>query len=116
MQALPELSEALRLVELGHFSNGDAELFRPIVNNLKGNDPFFVMADFADYLRAQDHVSRAWQNRQEWNRMSLLNTARSGFFSSDRSILEYCKSIWQVNQLPVEITCDIKPPTTNNQR
>ncbi len=107
IKALPELSEAIRLVELGHFSNGDGELFRPILNNITGEDPFFVMADFADYLRAQDNVSHAWQDRSEWNRMSLLNTARSGFFSSDRSIREYCKAIWNVESLPVEITCDV---------
>ncbi len=108
IQALPELTEALRLVELGHFSNGDGELFRPLLNNLTGNDPFFVMADFADYLRAQDNVSRAWTDRREWNRMSLMNTARSGFFSSDRSIREYCDEIWKVKPLPVEITCDVR--------
>ncbi len=107
IEALPELSEAIRLVELGHFSNGDNELFRPLIDSLTGKDPFFVMADFADYLRVQDNVSRAWQNREEWNRMSLLNTARSGFFSSDRSIKEYCDSIWKVKPLPVEITCDV---------
>ncbi len=107
IQSLPELEEALRLIELGHFSNGDVDLFRPLLNSFTCNDPFFVMADFADYLRAQDNVSRAWQDRQSWNRMSLLNTARSGFFSSDRSIREYCKSIWQVDPLPVEITCDV---------
>ncbi len=106
IQALPELSESLRLIELGHFSNGDTELFKPLLNNLVGNDPFFVMADFADYLRAQDNVSRAWQDPQEWNRMSLLNTARSSFFSSDRSIREYCNSIWNVDAFPVEITCE----------
>ncbi len=108
IQSLPELSEALRLLELGHFSNGDGELFRPLINNLKENDPFFVMADFADYLKAQDNVSQAWANTQEWNRMSLLNTARSGFFSSDRSIREYCNNIWGVGSLPVEITCDVR--------
>ncbi len=106
IQDLPELSEALRLVELGHFSNGDTELFKPILESLTGTDPFFVMADFADYLRAQDEVSKAWTNREAWNRMSLLNTARSGFFSSDRSIRNYCDSIWKVSPLPVEITCD----------
>ena len=112
IQALPELAEALRLVELGHFSNGDSDLFRPLLNNLRGNDPFFVMADFADYMRVQDNVSRAWQDRQEWNRMSLLNTARSGFFSSDRSIREYCKSIWHVEPFPVKITCEINSNAT----
>ncbi len=107
IKSVPELYEALRLIEVGHFSNGDGELFRPLLNNLTGNDPFFVMADFADYLRAQDNVSRSWTNRFEWNRMSLLNIARSGFFSSDRSIREYCQTIWNVKPLPVEITCDV---------
>ncbi len=101
-----ELQETLKLIEVGHFSNGDSELFRPIINILTGNDPFFVMADFDDYLCAQDEVSKAWKKSQKWNRMALLNTARSGFFSSDRSIREYCKSIWKVKPLPVEISCE----------
>ncbi len=104
---LPELSEALKLIEVGHFSNGDTELFRPLLNSLTGYDPFFVMADFADYLNTQDKVSIAWKDRKEWNRMALLNTARSGFFSSDRSIREYCSSIWNVDPLKVEITCNV---------
>ena len=108
INAMPELQEALRLIEMGHFSNGDSELFRPLLDNLTGNDPFFVMADFADYLRAQEAVSLAWTDRMHWNRMSLLNTARTGFFSSDRSIGEYCKNIWAVDPLNVEITCDVR--------
>ncbi len=108
IESLPELAEAIRLVEIGHFSNGDGELFRPLIDNLSGNDPFFVMADFADYLRAQDAVSLAWTDRHHWNRMSVLNTARSGFFSSDRSIRDYCRDIWNVEAMPVEITCDVR--------
>ncbi|WP_320676030.1 glycogen/starch/alpha-glucan phosphorylase [Prochlorococcus sp. MIT 1300] len=107
IEELPELEEALHLIDLGHFSNGDTELFKPLTNNLRTRDPFFVMADFADYLRAQDSVNRAWIDKKEWNRMSLINCARSGFFSSDRSIMEYCNSIWNVEPLPVEITCDV---------
>ena len=106
--AIPELQEALRLIEMGHFSNGDGELFRPLMDNLTGNDPFFVMADFGDYVRAQEAVSLAWTDRMHWNRMSLLNTARTGFFSSDRSIAEYCRNIWNVDPLNVEITCDVR--------
>ena len=64
------------------------------------------MADFADYVRAQDEVSLAWSDQMHWQRMSVLNTARSGFFSSDRSIREYCKNIWNVDPLNLEITCD----------
>ena len=105
--AIPELAEAIRLIEMGHFSNGDGELFRPLLDNLTGNDPFFVMADFAAYLRAQDAVSRAWTDRMHWNRMSVLNVARTGFFSSDRSIRDYCREIWNVEPMPVDITCDI---------
>jgi starch phosphorylase len=107
VESVPELAEAIRLVEMGHFSNGDGELFRPLIDNLTGNDPFFVMADFADYLRAQDAVSLAWTDRHHWNRMSVLNSARSGFFSSDRSIRDYCRDIWKVEPMPVEITCDV---------
>jgi starch phosphorylase len=108
INAMPELQEALRLIEMGHFSNGDSELFRPLLDNLTGHDPFFVMADFADYLRAQEAVSLAWTDRMHWNRMSLLNTARTGFFSSDRSIGEYCENIWNVGPLNVDITCDVR--------
>lgn len=105
VQSTPELAEAVHLIESGHFSNGDVDLFRPLLDNLTGSDPFFVMADFADYLRAQDSVSQAWSDRIRWNRMSVLNSARSGFFSSDRSIQEYCDQIWKVDPLRVDITC-----------
>ena len=103
---MPELAEILRLVEQGHFSNGDGDLFRPLLENLTGRDPFFVLADFNDYLRAQAEVDRTWANRGLWNRMSLLNSARSGFFSSDRSIKEYAERIWEAESFPVTITCE----------
>jgi starch phosphorylase len=105
--AEPELGEVLRLIEQGHFSQGDGELFRPLLENLTGKDPFFVLADFADYLRVQSAVSSAWANRARWNRMSVLNSARTGFFSSDRSIQEYATRIWQAEKYPVTITCEI---------
>ncbi len=107
INAIPELREVLRLIEQGHFSNGDGEMFRPLLQNLTGNDPFFVLADFHDYLRAQDEVDQAWADRGRWNRMSLLNTARTGFFSSDRSIREYAQRIWQAEEFPVTITCEL---------
>ena len=91
-----ELREVLNLVDVGHFSCGDRDIFRPLLDNLCYYDPFFVFADFSDYLDAQDRVSRAWTNRDAWNRMSLLNIARSGFFSSDRSIRDYCSKIWSI--------------------
>ena len=103
----PELPEVLRLVEQGHFSNGDTDLFRPLLENLTGRDPYFVLVDFHDYLRAQDQVSQAWADRPRWNRMSLLNTARTGFFSSDRSIRDYAQRIWRAEAFPVTITCEL---------
>jgi starch phosphorylase len=108
ISSMPELAEVLRLIEQGHFSNGDSDLFRPLLQNLTGRDPFCVLADFDDYLRAQAEVDHAWVDRRRWNRMSLLNSARSGFFSSDRSIREYAQRIWQAEAYPVSITCEME--------
>ena len=90
-----ELWETINLIKSGHFSQGDKEMFNPLLDNLLNHDPFCVFADFSDYLDAQDRVSSAWQDHDRWNKMSLINIARSGFFSSDRSIREYCKLIWE---------------------
>ena len=103
----PLLQQVMNLVEQGHFSNGDTEIFQPLVDNLINHDPFFVFADFEDYLRAQEEVSQAWLDRSRWNRMSLLNSARNGFFSSDRSVREYCDHIWKVQPFPVEVKCEL---------
>ncbi|MCP9775750.1 glycogen/starch/alpha-glucan phosphorylase [Cyanobium sp. WAJ14-Wanaka] len=105
--SMPELTEILRLIEQGHFSHGDSDLFRQLLQNLTGSDPFFVLTDFNDYLRAQGEVDQAWLNRPHWNRMSLLNTARTGFFSSDRSIKDYAKRIWKAESYPVTITSEL---------
>ena len=68
-----ELGEAIRLIEGGHFSAGDRDMFSPLISNLKNHDPFFVMADFEDYINAQDKVSQAWTNKDTWNRMSSVS-------------------------------------------
>ena len=91
-----EVWEVINLIKGGHFSQGDKDYFAPLVDNLMNYDPFCVFADFADYCDAQDRVSRAWVNRDAWNRMSVINTACSGFFSSDRSIRDYCTKIWGI--------------------
>ena len=90
------LFESIELIKSGHFSNGKKNAFISIINNLLESDPFCVCADFADYSRAQNVVDNTWSNREEWNRRSLINIARSGFFSSDRSIQDYCDNIWKV--------------------
>jgi starch phosphorylase len=91
-----ELWEAVNLIKGGHFSQGDRDKFDPLMDNLMNHDPFCVFADFSEYLDAQDRVSSAWKDRDRWNRMSVINTARSGFFSSDRSIKDYCEKIWGI--------------------
>ena len=103
VEANPELRGVLELIERGYFANGDRELFRPIVENLVRTDPFLVLADFAAYLACQDEVSAAWADQERWTKMSILNTARSGKFSSDRSIREYCEEIWGVRELAVRL-------------
>ncbi len=67
-------------------ADGDREMFRPLVESLLNFDPFLVLADYADYLQCQERVSAAWRDQAHWTRMSILNTARAGKFSSDRSI------------------------------
>jgi starch phosphorylase len=96
-----ELREVLDLIAAGTFSRGDRELFAPLLENLRQSDPFLVLADFAAYLACQERVSVAWSDRERWTRMSILNTARGGHFSSDRSIREYCDGIWKAQAVPI---------------
>ena len=97
----PGLSAALDLVADGRFSRGDREMFRPLVDNLTSSDPFLVLADFAAYVAAQERAAAAWLDRDNWTRMSIANVARSGKFSSDRSIREYATRIWSLH--PVDV-------------
>jgi len=98
-----ELRATLELIGNGHFSHGNTEVFRPLVENLRQSDPFLVLADYAAYVACQELVSAAWQDTENWTRMSILNTARSGKFSSDRAINEYCEEIWRVQPVTVTI-------------
>jgi starch phosphorylase len=96
-----ELRDALDLIASGHFSRGDTAVFAPLVDNLRYSDPFLVCADYAAYVACQEQVNGAWQDADRWTRMSILNSARSGKFSSDRAIREYCDEIWHVAEVPV---------------
>ncbi len=93
----------LELIASGRFSRGDTDVFRPLVDNLRYDDPFLVLADYASYVDCQERVSAAWQDTDAWTRMSILNTARSGKFSSDRAIAEYCDEIWNVRPVTVKV-------------
>jgi starch phosphorylase len=100
-QEEPALRAAIELIGSGECSGGDRALYRPLLDGLLGHDPFFVLADFADYVRAQREVDALWSRPDRWTRASILNTARSGRFSSDRSVREYAASIWGVKPVPV---------------
>jgi starch phosphorylase len=92
----PHLREAIDQIRSGYFSRGDGELFRPLVDTLLNHDPFLLLADYQSYIECQDRVSEAFLDGKKWTEMSILNVARAGKFSSDRSIREYCERIWQV--------------------
>jgi len=92
----PLLREVLDGLRDGRFSNGDRDLFAPLVNDLVNSDRYFVLADFDAYVAAQVEASKAYVDISRWGTMSLLNTARSGKFSSDRTIREYCEDIWKL--------------------
>ena len=102
----PELKGVIDSLASGFFSKGDTELFKPIVDNLLYDDPYLLLADYASYIESQDAVSRTYKDIEAWSRMSILNVARMGKFSSDRSISEYAKDIWKVDAVPVEVKDD----------
>ncbi len=104
----PVAREAIELIGSGHFSEGDCDLFHPLLANLCGSDPFRVCADLGDYRRAQNEVDAVWCDPERWRRMSVLNTARCGHFSSDRSIREYAERIWKVQPVPIS-SCSLVP-------
>ncbi len=101
IDANPELAAVLDLISTGEFSQGDSHVFAPLVSNLTDHDYFLVLADYADYIRSQDEVGATWRDVPAWTRMSILNSARSGKFSSDRAIAEYCDEIWNVGPVTI---------------
>ena len=100
-----ELREAIDLIDAGFFTNGDRTVFRPLVESLLTRDDYMLLADYQAYVDCQERVSDAYRDRTNWTRMSILNTARVGRFSSDRSIRDYCRDIW-----------DVRPMATPDQR
>jgi len=99
----PELRAVIDLIAGGCFSQGDREVFRPLVDNLLQSDPYLALADFQAYADCQGDVDMAYRDTEHWSRMSILNTARSGSFSSDRTIREYCEDIWHVEPVPIDL-------------
>jgi starch phosphorylase len=94
-----DIREVIDRIRSGEFSRGDGARFKPLIDSVLGYDPYFVLRDFRSYVDCQQKASDAFRDPSGWARMSILNVARSGKFSSDRSIREYCEKIW--NAKPV---------------
>jgi starch phosphorylase len=102
-QADATLKAAVDAVAAGDFSRGVPNRFKALTDSLLYQDTYLVLADFPAYAACQRQVDRAYRDEQRWTRMSILNVARMGKFSSDRSIREYCDEIWKVKPVPVEL-------------
>jgi starch phosphorylase len=97
----PNLSQIVQLFHSGHWSQFEAGIFDPILAAIRSpHDPWMVAADFASYVEAQERVDRAYRDQTDWTRMSILNTAASGKFSTDRTMREYNDEIWQLETVP----------------
>ena len=99
----PGLKAVIDLIASGHFSAGDSGLFRPLVDALLYHDDYLLLADYQSYVECQDAAARAYADAERWTRMSILNVARAGRFSSDRAIREYCEEIWNVRPVNIKI-------------
>jgi len=100
----PLLREVIELLRGGHFSPNEPDLFRPLLDTLMDHDEYMLFADFQPYIDCQNEVAKAYSDRDRWTRMSILNTARMGKFSSDRAIKEYCRDIWKAAPVKVDLT------------
>jgi len=96
-QSDPRLREALDLIASGAFSPDDCSLFRPLVDSLLSDDPYFCLADFASYADTQERLARAYLDSRGWAKMAIQNVSRVGGFSSDRTIRQYAEEIWKIS-------------------
>jgi starch phosphorylase len=105
-EANAELRGVIDMIAAGAFSRGDAGMFMPLIDSLLNKDEFMVLVDYAAYVECQKQVGEAFGKPEQWIRMSILNVARMGKFSSDRAIAEYCRDIWHVDPVPVAMPAD----------
>ncbi|MDP6211401.1 MAG: glycogen/starch/alpha-glucan phosphorylase [SAR324 cluster bacterium] len=99
----PGLREALSMINTGYFNRDKPHLYNDLYNSLVFEDKYMLLEDFASYVECQQRVIKTWQEPEKWTRMSILNTAASGKFSSDRTIAEYAKDIWELEPVTVEL-------------
>ncbi|MCL1463252.1 glycogen/starch/alpha-glucan phosphorylase [Argonema galeatum] len=99
----PELKLAIDRISSGFFSHGDPNLFKPLLDTLLYHDEYMLLADYRSYIECQELVSQAYLDVENWTRMTILNVARMGKFSSDRSIWDYCQDIWKIQPIKIEL-------------
>jgi glycogen phosphorylase len=97
----PLLKQVIDLIYDGFFSPEERKLFHPLINNLLEHDPFLVLADFDSYRQSQEKVCKTYLDQKLWTKMAILNVARMGKFSSDRTIKEYNRDIWKAEPLQI---------------
>jgi len=101
--ALGVVRRVLDLITSGFFCPDHPETFRPIVDKLLSSDPFLLLADYRSYVECQEQVAKAYEDQDKWAKMAILNVARMGKFSSDRTIDEYAKEIWHAKACPISL-------------
>ncbi len=109
----PELKAAIDALTSGAFSGGDRQAVEAVLSSILGWDEYLVLADYRSYIDCHDQaVGPAWTDQDQWTRMSILNTARSGYFSSDRTVRDYNRDIWHTKPVPVPpyAAPDAQPP------
>ena len=94
------------MIANGFFSGSEPQLFKTITDSLLSSDYYMLLADFASYVKCQGEVSEVYKDQEKWTKMSILNVANMGTFSSDRTVKEYADEIWNVK--PVNIAIPIK--------
>jgi starch phosphorylase len=97
----PSLARVMRLLEQGHFNQFEPGIFDPLIGSIRDpHDPWMVAADFASYVEAQERAATTYSDRQSWLTSSILNSAYSGKFSTDRTMREYNQEIWKLKSVP----------------
>jgi starch phosphorylase len=103
------LREVLDFIASGALADGDRDLFRPLLERLLHDDPFLVLADYQAYVECQEQIIALWRDQRAWTRKAILNVARMGKFSSDRSIRDYCEQVWRIKPVKVPSLSVVTP-------
>ncbi|RQH38025.1 glycogen/starch/alpha-glucan phosphorylase [Okeania hirsuta] len=97
-----ELKAVIDRIAGGHFSEGNPNLFKPLIDSLLYNDQYMLLADYQSYIECQERVGKVFQDQEKWTKMSIYNSVRMGKFSSDRTIMEYAKEIWGAQPVKID--------------